>query len=69
MFSAGDKVRARHAGFEGTVLGEHGRVGQGAGFTYRSTPGNMNVAVVMVWNESSGEIRYFTLDALERVPD
>lgn len=58
MTRAGDKVRTAD-GFQGVLLASHGSVA-GPGFSYMSTPTDLNVAVYAIWNEESGEVRYST---------
>lgn len=61
MISVGDRVVARKAAFQGRVLGGHG-IGV---FEYRSLPENPNVAVYAVLDSGTGEVRFFTRDAIE----
>lgn len=69
MISPGDRVVAHKVSFHGRVLGRHGSTSAGSGFEYRSLPENLNVAVFAVLNDDTGEIRYFTADAIEAAND
>jgi hypothetical protein len=60
MFAVGDSVTSQNGDFSGRVMGTH----TGAAFTYQSLPENLNIAVVAVLNDSSGEIRHFTRESL-----
>jgi len=68
MISSGEHVVARKAAFQGRVLGRHG-VTSGGAFDYRSLPENLNVAIYAVLNGDTGEVRFFTAEAIEPAED
>lgn len=69
MISPGDRVVAREVPFQGQVLGRHGVTSEGGGFEYRSLPGNLNIPIYAVLNPDTGEVRFFSAEAIEPVVD
>lgn len=69
MISPGGRVVARKVSFQGRVLGRHGSTSEGRGFECRSLPEDLNVPVYAVLNNDTGEVRFFTAEAIEPLDD
>jgi hypothetical protein len=67
MIEIGSRVRIASVDFEGRVLGRHGSTGAGGAFEYKSLPENLNLSVYAVFDETTGEVRYFSGESLELV--
>lgn len=66
MINTGDRVVARGVSFEGRVVARHGRTFD-ATFESVSLPEELNVRIHAVLNQETGEVRFFTPDAIAPV--
>lgn len=69
MISLGDHVIARKVSFEGRLLGHHGSTSESNAFEYRSLFEDRNARIYAVVSNDTGEIRFFTADAIEPLDD